>query len=55
MFGWLVDSSVFISSIQAFWLVALAEADRIATSPESPICSAIMSTCTLAMPSAWPG
>ena len=39
-------------SIQAFWLVALAAAERIATSPESPICSAIMSTWTLAMPSA---
>ena len=44
--------SVFISSIQAFWLVALAAAERIATSPASPICSAIMSTCALAMPSA---
>ena len=39
-------------SIHAFWLVALADAERIATSPESPICSAIMSTSTLAIPSA---
>ena len=46
MFGWLAASSFFISSIQAFWLVALAAADRIAISPESPISSAIMSTCT---------
>ena len=40
------------SSIQAFWFVALAVADRIAISPSSPICSAIRSTWTLAMPSA---
>jgi hypothetical protein len=39
-------------SIHAFWLVALAEAERIAISPASPIWSAIMSTSTLAMPSA---
>ena len=52
MFGWLAASSFSITSIQAFWLVALAAADRIATSPASPICSAIMSTWTLAMPSA---
>ena len=33
------SSSFFISSIQAFWLVALAVADRIAISPPSaPIC-----------------
>ena len=32
--------------------MALAAAERIATSPESPIWSAIMSTCTWAMPSA---
>src|SRR4051794_27565511 len=52
MFGWSEASSVFIWSIQAFWLVAFAAAERIAISPASPICSAIMSTCTLAMPSA---
>src|SRR6476619_6251336 len=52
MFGWLAARSFFISAIQEFWLVALAAADRIAISPESPISLAIMSTCTLAMPSA---
>src|SRR5580765_7306195 len=52
MFGWLAARSFFIIAIHAFWLVALAAADRIAISPESPICLAIMSTCTLAMPSA---
>src|SRR6476646_4978194 len=52
MFGWLAASSFFIVAIQAFWLVALAAADRIAISPESPMSWAIMSTCTLAMPSA---
>src|SRR5665647_1078017 len=52
MFGWLEVSWVFMRSIQAFWFVALAEADRIAISPVSPICLAIMSTSTLAMPSA---
>ena len=34
-------------SIQAFWFVALADADRIAIWPASPICSAIRSTCDL--------
>ncbi len=52
MFGWFAASSFFIISIQAFWLVALAEADRIAISPASPISEAMMSTWTLAMPSA---
>ena len=47
MFGWLAARSFFIRSIQAFWLVALAVADRIAISPASPICLAIMSTCDL--------
>src|SRR6478735_747369 len=51
MFGWLSARSFFIRSIQAFWFVALAAAERIATSPASPICSAIRSTCFLAMPS----
>ena len=41
-----------MSSIQVFWLVALAAAERIATSPAPPICSAIRSTCEVAMPSA---
>src|SRR3954453_21940393 len=52
--GWFL-SSFFITSIHAFWLVALAVADRIAISPASPIWSAIMSTWTLPMPSglAW--
>ena len=36
--------SALISLIQAFWFVALAEADRIATSPESPMSLAAMST-----------
>ena len=55
MFGWSLASSAFILSIHAFWLVAFAAAERIAISPESPICFAIRSTCTLAMPSdvAW--
>ena len=52
MFGWLSARSFFISSIQAFWFVAFAVADRIATSPASPICSAIRSTWVFAMPSA---
>src|SRR3954451_11073733 len=51
MFGWFAASSFFITSIQAFWLVALAVAERIAISPASPIWSAIMSTWTLPMPS----
>ena len=43
------------ASFQAFWFVALAVAERMATSPSSPICSAIRSPCTFAMPaaSAW--
>src|SRR5690348_4570390 len=52
MFGWLAARSFFIVAIQAFWFVALAAAERIAISPESPISLAIMSTWTLAMPSA---
>src|SRR6478736_5585794 len=54
-FGWFAARSFFITSIHAFWLVALALAERIAISPASPIWSAIMSTWTLAMPSvlAW--
>ena len=48
-------SSSSIVAIHAFWLVALALADRIAISPEPPICSATSSSCTFAMPSevAW--
>ena len=46
-------SSVFIISIQAFWLVAFAVADRIAISPPSaPIASEISLIWILAMPSA---
>ena len=39
-------------SIHAFWLVALAAADRMAISPLPPICSEISSSCLAAMPSA---
>ncbi len=55
MSGWFAASSSSISLIHSFWLVALAAAERIATSPLSPICSAIRSTWLLAMPaaSAW--
>ena len=52
MSGWSAAKISSIVAIQAFWLVALAAAERIATSPASPICSAIMSTWTWAMPSA---
>src|SRR6476661_7578731 len=45
-------SSVFIISIQAFWFVAFALADRMAISPASPICWEIRSIWLLAMPSA---
>jgi hypothetical protein len=41
-----------MSSIQAFWFVAFALADRMATLPAPPICSAMRSTWLLAMPSA---
>ena len=37
-------SSVFMTSIHAFWLVALGVADRIAISPEPPIASEISFT-----------
>src|SRR5919107_3296657 len=49
---WGFFSSVFISAIHAFWLVALGVADRIATLPEPPIACEISLTCTWAMPSA---
>jgi hypothetical protein len=39
-------------SIQAFWFVAFAVADRIATLPAPPICSPIRSIWVCAMPSA---
>ena len=44
-----------MSSIQAFWFVALAVAERIAILPASPICSAIRSTWIFAMPAASAG
>src|SRR3954468_19858781 len=50
--GWVPARSAFMSLIQAFWFVAFAAADRMATSPESPISLVTMSTSTLAMPSA---
>ena len=52
MFGWLAASSFFISSIQAFWLVALADADRIAISPRVADLLGDHVDLTLAMPSA---
>lgn len=44
-----------IAAIQVFWFVALAVADRMATWPCPPVCSAIRSTWVCAMPSvvAW--
>src|ERR1700759_3647810 len=50
MLGYLDASSFFMIAIQAFWLVALAAADRIAISPLLPISLAIRSTSTWAMP-----
>ncbi len=44
MFGYLAASCVFIAAIQAFWLVALAAADRMAMSPVLLICFASRST-----------
>src|SRR3954453_5654221 len=52
MSGYVSAAYFFMISIQAFWFVAFAVAERIATSPFSPICSAMMSIWLLAMPSA---
>src|SRR5438128_1886718 len=50
MWGYLEASSFFMIAIQAFWLVALAAALRMAISPDLPISLAMRSTSTWAMP-----
>src|SRR4051794_4943836 len=45
MFGYFCAVYVFMAAFQAFWFVAFAAAERMATSPDLPISFAMMSIC----------